>query len=549
MSNQNDPLHKLDRRNFLRLLTGGTLAITAGGLLTGCGGGGNGFFSNAGQGSSGPIPAGQQLNKGAISLPSGSPITPSQLTVQTTLDAGRPATAESGSSSGSYQVIASSQNNHLMMAVKNQADGSQTPYLLAISTGSAGTSPTVDENSTAAALVFLNPFIGLSDSATGLASLAQINALPETAALASAIKNVLSAGHSPLDGTDPNIGVALLAATQAQLRAITAKVAHSSPQRGNALPIVPSDTRSGISIATHKDVQPTGDSGVVIPLTVTNTKLRLLTGYYRPLNDTEGTDANARKATSKPINEYSGLKLFDSSAVAASDTVGAVVSVLQSGDLSKQQDVTLSGSANNRYVLSFYGIGDPVAMYDEAVLPTFSSLALFLVVPVAEIITGLPAKSIAEGIKDLIINANDLLINFRRDYLDFIGGLKSGDFLGAGKALLSIIVEIFNNDNFVVFLSANLKLNGREILDKALHNSFKFLIILNRVTSAIDLVRGLFDDVTSSSQTNFIIQLQGAGTVQITRLMPENERQLMCEAPLPTTLVRQKETGTWVSVG
>ncbi|MBV9849324.1 MAG: hypothetical protein JO250_06525 [Armatimonadetes bacterium] len=36
----------LDRRGFLRLLSGGALAVASGGLLTGCGGGGGGGGSS-----------------------------------------------------------------------------------------------------------------------------------------------------------------------------------------------------------------------------------------------------------------------------------------------------------------------------------------------------------------------------------------------------------------------------------------------------------------------------------------------------------------------
>lgn len=535
MANQDDKLSQLRRRDFLRLLSGGALTLASGGLLTGCGGGGGGSSSSDG-GSTPPVSLspGQILNSGSLALPPGSSLNPGQLVVQTTLDAGQPISTGGGSSSGKYQVIASSQNNHLMMAVKNEADGSQTPYLLAISTGSAGTSPTIDENSTATALVFLNPFVGVSDPTAAQALLAQIATLSETAILAGTIKNALTAGHSPLDGTDPTINTALAAAIKAELHALTPQITiQARPTKHDTTTASPNQEQSGITVSVTAKF--TADAtGMNIPVTVKNKKFRYLDAYFRPVADAEGNPVSARQ-NDKRLDYF----IWDSTATGLSETISAAIGMFSSDhNLASSQDVSLSGSNANRYILSLYG---PGSLTDQAYVEGNRAL-LFTTIfdtlgSLVTAITGLAGaeldlRKVVKQYIDGVSTTDDLI----QKAVSIYNEIKQGNDLAAAKDIAELTLPIIGSNSFRDAVVGAASIGGEHYDVKQLlnfsANTKKLLGRLDFFLGAADILRSFFDQTFTDTQVNFLLQLSGTGTgaVQITRLMPEQGQQLLCAA-------------------
>lgn len=514
-----------DRRDFLRFLSGGALILTSGGLLAGCGGGGGSAGGNAP--SLSPLLAGQTLNIGNLTLPTGSPFSANQFVVQTTLDAGNLIANSSIPASGNYQVIASSQNNHLMMAVKNEADSSQTPYLLAISTGGQGTSPTIDENSTAAALVFLNPFITVTDAAAGKALLSQIASLPETAQLVSTIKNALIAGHSPLDGTDGAIDSALRAAVSAEILELVPAIASSMSRKSHALPIFPGDTRSQITLSSNGDVQDNGSS-ISIPLNIRNNGFRYIAAFYRPLEDSDTETVSATVHDAGPI---SGYDILNSSATGLSDTFSLIQSVAENKGLENDQQIIINGPIKNRYVVSFYGLGKgDNAFQEEGKIATTLTILFNAIAPIISVLTGVSSKDVLPAFKEYLtaIKGADEELSLFLEENDLYKSLKNGDYVKSAIHLKNLLLNLIESKTFRGIAGHYFGSHGLQILGKFFGSLLGVIKVTSIATNSLDAIRVIFNVSTSDSRTDFIIHFQGSGNVQITRLMSNHEQRLLC---------------------
>ncbi|NCO95986.1 MAG: hypothetical protein COZ06_27025 [Armatimonadetes bacterium CG_4_10_14_3_um_filter_66_18] len=207
--------------------------------IVGCGGGGGGGAPN-----NPAVPDTRTVVNGRVVLPAGEA---SDLTVLA--GANEPAAVKDGA----FSVRLRDDAPALMTAV----NANDEPVLMAVSptpatkaATRAATPPVLNAQTTAVAMVYLMPYIAQAEPDDEQAMLSLITGLPETAALASALQDALTAspGSPPLDNA--SVRAALTNATNATLRAAAA-----ASTKGRAILYVDPPTEQSYVSVAEKPVQ------------------------------------------------------------------------------------------------------------------------------------------------------------------------------------------------------------------------------------------------------------------------------------------------------
>lgn len=463
------------------------------------------------------LPAGQTSVSGRIVLPEGSPVSVSSLTVSTSSDLGRAAGAD-----GSFSVLASANSSHLVMA----RDEAGSPWLLTISTGSSRQPEglTIDATSTAASLVFLCPFIAVTDPVAGQTLLGQIRALPETQALAGQISAALAAGTNPLSSPTYSLQQALRTAVGATVSALTTPQSH-----GRSISIAPQGPHAGITLTSTDEPSLDTSQRQQVPLEARNAKFRFLSAYSVPF------DIYDQAAESERWLALVG------SAVSAQSSISLAVAILTNQSADQVQGLRATGPRGSaRYEISFYGPGAGMDLTDTRYWAPFGVTTIFNGV--------MPVVSVIIGLEDVTHNktAAKLVADFALEELDKAGAVASAvmdvgiaaqgrDWLGVALALGDLawefavdLVSTPEGQRTLLDIAAALGISlAIDVVKEAVKLVTFVLKVWDLIGGIIDVVRVVFDTVTTPALQRFqVTGLEGGGNVVITAIGPGRLRAL-----------------------
>jgi len=442
---------------------------------------------------------------GTVTVPPGSTVSASSLTVT----AGA-FSQTAPASNGSITIKLSSGATQLVSASTSAGD----PLLLSvIPAASTGSTVTLNANTTAEALIFLNPAVVVSDPALSQRIVGIIRSMPETQVLANAMSSAIASNPKALVTNNPAISTALNNALAKFISTIdglalkqdtpaedkqaierykelkhfrNADVAGlaKSTQKLASIIISPTTAQSGISVSASQTTSTT------YKVNVTNTKKRFVSVFLDDVNSADNI----------------GMALLPSrkSALSFTPLEPATVGL----------DRTLDLTAHSRTVLRAYGLGandlgtliSSPSWQTRVVSPVILTAVSDFIIPLLQVITGVqnitsmgswdnPHGVIGQIITDLSKDPK-----FTGPLVTAIG---TGDYTGAiMQTVSSAIGVIIANPGYIFQLLTD---EGLSFFETIAAQVILPLRIVFLVSSAFELVAAVYDFAQSSLMVSFTL--------------------------------------------